>query len=196
MPRKVGIPAEKIIELHNKGLYDREIAEILGCERSNITIRLHLLGYASNRHTKKDDIELRNRISNSLVGRYTSKNNPNYSGGESVKQQVRGILKTINKRILRNRDNACCACGATDTKLQTHHIKPFKIILDEFLETTYNGDQDTLYEQVVNYPDFMDEENIVILCKQCHYKVHYSDNPELSPFRWESATTISEESTM
>ena len=36
----------------------------------------------------------------------------------------------------------------------------------------------------------MDETNMVVLCHDCHWKVHYSDNHELSPYRWESATTI------
>ena len=42
----------------------------------------------------------------------------------------------------------------------------------------------------MSYEDFIDEENLVVLCDDCHYKVHYSDDHELSPYRWESATTI------
>ena len=31
--KKKGISLEEIIKLHKQGLYDKEIAEILGCER-------------------------------------------------------------------------------------------------------------------------------------------------------------------
>lgn len=34
-----------------------------------------------------------------------------------------------------------------------------------------------------------DRENLIVVCKNCHHKIHYTDNPELSPYRWESATT-------
>ena len=74
--------------------------------------------------------------------------------------------------------------------LDTHHIKPFKVILDEFLKTEYSGDINNIYNEITRYKDFMNEENMVVLCHDCHTKVHYSDNHELSPYRWESATTI------
>ena len=44
MPKKKNIPLQDIIDLHNQGLYDREIAEILGCGRANITARLNRAG--------------------------------------------------------------------------------------------------------------------------------------------------------
>lgn len=72
----------------------------------------------------------------------------------------------------------------------THHIKPFALIIDEFLESTYDGNADTLCEQLLQYNDFIDMNNLVVVCRDCHKKIHHSDNPELSPFRWESATTI------
>ena len=70
---------EKMLQLHNDGLSDSEIAIELGCTRSNVTIYLNKMGYI-NRQSKKDNIELRNRISKSLIGRYTGDKNPNYKG--------------------------------------------------------------------------------------------------------------------
>lgn len=32
--------------------------------------------------------------------------------------------------------------------------------------------------------------NLIVICEQCHKNIHYTDNPELSPYRWESTTTI------
>lgn len=70
--KKKGISLEEIIKLHKQGLYDKEIAEILGCERSNVTIRLNRAGY-TKRHSKIEDIKLRNQISEKLIGRYCGK---------------------------------------------------------------------------------------------------------------------------
>jgi len=194
MARKIGIPAEKILELHNQGLYDQEIANILGCERSNITIRLKKLGI-TNRRSKIEDIKLRNRISESLIGRYCGENNPNYKGYNDEKQIARGIFKTFSKRLIRNADYTCEFCKRRGGNMECHHIKPFNIIFTEFINNRYDGNINTIYSQLMQYDDFINETNMVVLCEQCHYDVHYSDNPELSPYRWESATTISKEST-
>ena len=39
MAKKKNIPLQDIIDLHNQGLYDKEIAQILGCTRENIVNR-------------------------------------------------------------------------------------------------------------------------------------------------------------
>ena len=193
MARKMGIPIVKIIELHNQGLYDQEIADLLGCCRSNITIRLKKAGFGSRR-SKIDDVDLRNRISQKLIGRYCGEDNPNYKGYTDEKTIARGIFKTFSKRKIRESDYTCQACGKRGGDLETHHIKPFNIIFSEFVDDVYDGDINTIYDQLMGYDDFINESNMVVLCRKCHEDVHYLDNPELSPFRWESATTISEES--
>lgn len=168
---------------------DREIAEKLGCERGNITYHLNKMGI-TNRKSKIDNLELRNRISQTLIGRYTGDKNPNYKGYTDEKTIARGIFKTISKRKIRETNFTCQHCGKRGGDLETHHIKPFKIIFQEFIDNVYDGNIETLYIQLMNYPDFINEENLVVLCCDCHHKVHYSDNHELSPYRWESATTI------
>ena len=64
------------------------------------------------------------------------------------------------------------------------------MIFEEFINDIYSGNINNVYEELMNYNDFIDESNMVVLCHNCHWKVHYSDNHELSPYRWESATTI------
>lgn len=193
MARKMGIPLETIIEMHNQGMYDQEIADELGCCRSNITIRLNKAGYSSRR-SKIDDIGMRDRISKKLIGRFCGEDNPNYKGYSDERTIARGVFKTFSKRKLREANYTCAACGKRGGDLETHHIKPFNVIFTEFISNTYDGDINTIYDQLMNYGDFTDEDNMVVLCRKCHEDVHYSDNPELSPFRWESATTISKES--
>lgn len=75
----VPIDKDEVVRLHLCGLSDADIAKLMGCTRSNVTIILNRAGY-TDRHSKIDNIELRNRISNSLIGRYTGANNPNYKG--------------------------------------------------------------------------------------------------------------------
>lgn len=180
---------DEVIRLHLNGVYDIDIAKALGCTRSNITAILNKAGY-SGRRQKKDDVELRNRISNSLIGRYSGENNPNYKGYTDEKTIARGIFKTFSKRKFRECNFTCSACGRRGGNMETHHIKPFCFIFEDFISNRYNGNIDTIYDQLMHFPDFVDESNMVVLCHDCHHDVHYSDNHELSPYRWESATTI------
>lgn len=189
MAKKKNIPIESIIELHNQGLYDKEIAQILGCTRENIVKRLNKAGF-KNRQSKIDDIALRNRISNSLKGRYVGENNPNFKGHSNERALARGLFKTISKEMLRNCDFTCQVCGRRGGNLNTHHIKPFSVILDEFIISAYSGNIKNFYHEILSYDDFTDKNNLVVVCENCHKQIHYTDNPELSPFRWESATTI------
>ena len=179
----------QMLELHKQGYYDKEIAEILGCTRENVTHFLNKQGI-KNRRSKINDINLRNRISKSLIGRYVGVDNPNYKGYNEEKTIARGIFKTFSKRLLRQYNYTCQHCGCKGGNLEVHHIKPFYIIFDEFMKTTYSYNKQNLYHELMNYKDFIDENNMVVLCQNCHKQVHYSDNHELSPYRWESATTI------
>lgn len=183
------VDKEKILQLHNEGLTDSEIASELGCTRSNVTIYLNKMGYI-NRRSKKDNIELCNKISKSLIGRYIGNKNPNYKGYTDEKTISRGIFKTISKRKIRDCNYTCQHCGKRGGDLETHHIKPFNVIFTEFIQNKYSGNIENLYNEITHYDDFMDETNMVVLCHDCHKQVHYSDNHELSPYRWESATTI------
>lgn len=183
------VDKEKVLRLYNDGLTDLEIANKLGCTRSNITTYLNKLGY-TNRKSKKDNVELRNKISKSLIGRYIGSDNPNYKGYTDEKTIARGIFKTISKEMIRNNDYTCKHCGKRGGDLETHHIKPFNVIFKEFIESKYSGNIENFYNEITSYNDFMDKANMVVLCHDCHWDVHYSDNHELSPYRWESATTI------
>ena len=189
IPKKKNIPLQDIIDLHNLGLYDIEIAEILGCSRHNITQRLNKIGII-NRKSKIDDINLRNRISNSLKGRYIGKDNPNYKGYQDEKRVARGLFKTISKEMIRNCNFTCQICGQHGGNLNTHHIKPFHVIFDEFIKNAYSGNIENLSHELLQYTDFTSKTNLIVVCEQCHKKIHYTDNPELSPYRWKSATTI------
>lgn len=189
MAKRKNIPLEDIIELHNQGLYDREIAQILGCTRENIVKRLNKIGI-KNRKSKIDDIALRNRISESLKGRFVGEKNPNYKGHSEEKTLARGLFKTISKEMIRNCDFTCQICGRRGGDLHTHHIKPFHVIFDNFINSVYSGDIKNFYYELLTYDDFTNKLNLVVVCANCHKEIHYTDNPKLSPYRWDSSTTI------
>jgi transcriptional regulator len=187
--KNIPVDKNKIEELHNSGLQDSEIAEILGCTRPNITHCLNKMGY-TNRRSKINNIALRNKISESLIGRFVGETNPNYKGCSDIKTLARGLCKTLSRRLIRESNYTCECCKQHSNNLEIHHIKPFSIILNEFLESIYDNNITNLYSQLMSYPDFINEENLVVVCHDCHHKIHYTDNHELSPYRWESATTI------
>ncbi len=179
--KKKGISLEEIIKLHKQGLYDKEIAEILGCDRSNVTIRLNRAGY-TKRHSKIKDIKLRNQISEKLIGRYCRKKNPNFKGYSDEKTLARGIFKTLSKDVMRNSGYICQRCGKRGGDLEVHHIYPFSEIMNDFFNEVYNGNIENLYEQLTSFQPFMDLDNLVVLCKKCHKEIHSKDNHEPSPF--------------
>lgn len=189
MAKRKNIPLEDIIELHNQGLYDREIAQILGCTRENIVKRLNKIGI-KNRKSKIDDIALRNRISESLKGRFVGEKNPNYKGHSEEKTLARGLFKTISKEMIRNCDFTCQICGRRGGDLHTHHIKPFHVIFDNFINSVYSGDIKNFYHELLAYDDFTNKLNLIVVCANCHKEIHYTDNPKLSPYKWKSSTTI------
>ena len=192
---KKSIPLQDIIDLHEAGFTDKEISERLGCSRSNITIRLNKAGY-SNRKAKIDNIELRNKISDSLRGTNLGSENHRYQGCDDAedlthyyKVRARGIAKTLKNEVLRNRDNVCIICGETEF-VEVHHKKPFQILLDEFLIDAYSGNLNDFSKELQAYEPFMDRNNLIIVCPTCHKKIHLKANPELSQYLLESATTI------
>lgn len=192
--KKKNIPLEAIIALHKEGKSDGEIANELGCSRSNVTQRLNNAGYI-NRKAKKDKIEVRNKISNSLKGRMLGENNPNYKGYSEEIELARGLFKALSKEMIRNSGYYCHICRKKSQKYHVHHIKPFSIIVRDFINTNYSGNIETFTEELINNcPEFWNKDNLVVCCPDCHKKIHYTDNPDLSPYRWERATTISEES--
>lgn len=79
-------------------------------------------------------------------------------------------------KVLKRDRYRCQICGKSNN-LHVHHIKPFKDILQEILMENPNyslpKDINTLYEIAVKDPRFLDLDNLVTYCRNCHlYKVH------------------------
>lgn len=184
------IPFEKILELYEQGLTLQEISDQLGCTRSNINIRLNRAGIYRGR-SKINNIPLRNKISESLKGRFMGEDSACYKGYVDEKRIARGLFKTLAHEIIRNSNFHCSICQKKAQTYHVHHIKPFSIIFFDFIKEHYSGNIETFPQELINNcPEFWDKNNLIMVCKDCHYKIHYTDNPELNPYRWKSATTI------
>lgn len=146
--KKKNIPLEDIINLHNLGYTDAEIAKQLNCRRNNITNRLNKAGI-KNRKEKINNLELRTKISHSLRGTALGPNNPNYNINKKninmdyYKNRARGISKSLIKEKIREQNYTCSICGKKTSAIEVHHIYPFKNILNDFLNNVYDGNIDT-----------------------------------------------------
>ena len=164
------LSVDEVIQLHEQGLYDYQIAEIAGCSRPNITYILNKHGKI-NRRTKVHDMKLRQRISKTNTGKMVGSKHPSYKGKASYNQMARGAFGIIAKRVLRERDYTCEHCHKRGGDMHVHHRKPFAIIMDEFLQQ-YTGTKENFVESITNHPDFVDETNLMVLCKECHREIH------------------------
>lgn len=133
---------------------------------------------------KRPDISLlfkgikRPEFSKSMSG----KGNPRYIDGRtSLYRLIKNLQEyKIWRKTIYDRDGyKCKECGekGKDRNLECHHIKEFRIILDEFL-SIYNNfspieDKETLVRLAVTYEPFWNIDNGKTLCKKCHDKTKY-----------------------
>lgn len=188
--RDCGIDIDTLRHHHSNGLYDNEIAEMYGCSRALISRLTKKYVDSSDRRVKIDDVELRQRISNTNRGKKTGKENHNFKGDGDYKSLARGLFNSISRNHLLKSGFTCEICGSKSGDKHVHHIKPFSIIVEEFLSHRVGISLDEFSTELLRWPDFTDETNLVTVCVDCHKDIHYGDNPVLSPYRWESATTI------
>ena len=70
----------------------------------------------------------------------------------------------------------CKKCNVHSKKLVAHHIKAFKILVDEFLafynQFSWIEDRETLIRLAINYAPFWDIKNGGTLCSDCHDGFH------------------------
>lgn len=151
------------------GLSCKDIGEILGIEAGTV-----------RRWMKKQNIPTKNN-SQSKVGLMVGEKHPNYKGGiSSLNELLREFFQTNQAPAIAKRDNYTCQlCGATHTILHVHHIKQFHIIVEEicaeypYLNPSKEEDKYQLYKIITEDPRFLDENNLITFCKDCHfYKIH------------------------
>lgn len=122
-----------------------------------------------------------------LIGNFRHKkfdNNPNWKGGITDLRRFIYRLDEYKKWVdsIFKRDNYICQeCGDKGKHLEAHHIKSFKYIYKEFLQTYSQfspiEDKETLLRLSITYEPFWDINNGKTLCRDCHkltnnYKQH------------------------
>lgn len=87
--------------------------------------------------------------------------------------------KIWRKQVFQRDDYTCQKCLERGIRLEAHHKKSFKEILQEFLinysQFSPIEDKETLVRLAITYVPFWDVDNGVAYCKKCHRVLSYSD---------------------
>ena len=132
---------------------------------------------------------------------------PNWIGDADYKRSKRATFEYNKWRSdVYKRDNYTCQfCGQKHIILHVHHIRHFADIVEEILSENQEykldnpDDVQKLYQIIVDDKRFLDEDNLITLCKECHLKVHGKNktiSSQASLNDEEGSTTISKESTL
>lgn len=112
------------------------------------------------------------------IGVQRGEKHHNWKGGtSSLYSLCREYFQTNIAPIIRKRDQYTCQLCGCHSNLHVHHIKYFSDILDEIIsEYPHYNVQDNkqeLYNIIVNDKRFLDENNLITVCKNCHlYNIH------------------------
>ena len=102
-------------------------------------------------------------------------NNPGIS---SIYEGIRKLSEAKKWQLNVHKRNwyTCRKCNVHSKKLVAHHIKAFKILVDEFLkfynQFSWIDDREILIRLAITYVPFWDVENGGTLCRGCHDEFH------------------------
>lgn len=161
-----------------EGKTSTEIAKELGVSSSTILRHMKQLGL----NTKTP--------SEAKIGMMVGDKHPNWQGGLTpLKLLLREYFNVNQVPMIAKRDNYTCQlCGKTHTILHVHHIRRFSEIINEIIKEhpEYNADivedRMKLYNIIIKDDRFLDENNLITFCKECHYfEIHeYKHNKTIS----------------
>ncbi len=175
------------IEVGDKGYFvvhggQRRYGKMLECEHCgkehfvrNSAIAQGKGQYCSNRCAKLarptkmfgDDNPMSKRTGekNPMYDR-TGEDSSNWKGGQPMNRLIKNlsIYKKCTEEVLLRDENKCQDCGATGVKLEVHHIKPAKQIIEE------NNIKST--DDARKCDELWDKTNLISLCVQCHNTRH------------------------
>ena len=157
---------DKLLKLYlNDKKSLKEIGQLLNCDPR--VIKNFLL---------KNNIHIRNN-SESKIGLMVGEKHPNWQGGiTALSARCREFFNTNLAPLAKQRDKKCQLCGSTE-HLHAHHIISFseivRTICAEHPELDVQKDINELYDIITKDPRFLDIDNLITYCRDCHfYKIH------------------------
>lgn len=167
------------VRLYDKDwLYEQHITLNKSCK--DIAKELGMDAGTVRRHMQQFGIRTRNNAE-SKIGLMVGDKHPNWKGGKTdLYQLLRLYFQTNIAPNVAKRDNYTCQlCGATHTILHVHHIIPFSQIVGTIIDEHSEVDCESidgkamLYDIIVKDERFLDENNLITYCKDCHFfKIH------------------------
>lgn len=146
-----------------------DMAAVIGCEPGTVRNQMHRFGIPTK------------NVSETMKGRFVGDKHPNWKGGiTDLDLLLREFFAVHQVPLIAKRDNYTCQlCGATHTILHVHHIRPFSEIVAEIvaehpdLKPSDPNDKIELYKIITHDERFLDENNLITYCKECHFfKIH------------------------
>lgn len=186
------ITKEFLIENYTiKSLSTQKIAKIFNCSPTSIMRKLYeyniIVRKKGNIKGKKlvfvNPKERSNKISKALTGKKRApfsdewKKNMSKSrdkGLVSLNMSIRNLSEYYvwKREVFKKDNNKCQECNETKKELEAHHIKPFYLILHEFLKQfpslTPLKNKKELQELARSYKPFWEVNNGKTVCYDCH----------------------------
>lgn len=157
---------EKMYDLYiNQHLSKKELGYLFNCDPCVIDKILRELG-----------IPIRNNAE-SKIGLLFGDKHWNWKGGlTSLSRRLREFFGTNLTLKVLERDNYKCRICGSKHKLQVHHIIQFKDILAKILNENPQyrlpDNINELYDIATKDPQFLDCDNLITYCRDCHHKIH------------------------
>lgn len=169
---------ELLNQLHwNDKLSCKDLGEKYGVDPGTVRRQMNRIGVKTKTNAE------------SKIGLMSGSKHPNWKGGITpLNLLLREYFQTNQAPAVLKRDNYTCQlCGTKTGQLHVHHIIPFSEIVsricNDYPELTLDDidDRYKLYNIIIQDEQFLDENNLITFCKNCHlYKIHNYNHKTIS----------------
>ena len=153
--------------------YLHEMYEVRGMTRDAIGEELGVSPGCVKRYLIKCGIHVRGN-SEASTGNRVGEKHPNWKGGITpLLLLVREYFSIHISPKIRERDNYTCQMCGKHSNLHVHHKVHLSKIIQDIIAENEDKTHEELYNVIINDERFLDEDNLITLCKDCHlFGVH------------------------